>query len=311
MKINTSTPSLVSLHGGEDQGVRTVEWSLNCDFHEQHEFNKVEISPSPSISSETRRVSSSSSDSNASSSSLSCISSSESLSSSTSGVRTNDDADDNTESTSISGDYDPIISLEALSLETKRITLGSTKTGTRSIRGMNLPREKEQSRTDPPIKSLNLASPFEEKDGSTSIRSDSHEQEAWNSSSSETIDIVPFAQSSVDSLAIPTSISQEEEQQRQRRASKKYTIKTATNMVQKPSLTQLEAPKVPRTKRQRGGSDFTMASASGVDETTNKCSDAATSPSSRRKRRRINRNRAMAAQDFDSILSQINPTGLL
>ena len=288
---------------------------LNCDFNQQqHQFSKVELSPSPSISStETRRVFTPSSGCG-----LSCICSSESLSSSSSiGFKTYDDTDDTTESSSTTGEDDPIISFGALSLDTQRTTLGVATTPTRVgtilktktalvedeqeerskgvVRGMNRTQEQEQ---EPPKESLNLVS---------------WEQHSWNSNSLETINIVPFAHLSDDSSARLVSFPKEEKQHQQQRrttTSKKYTIKKTLNEIRSISITDVESPKASQTKRQRGGSDFTMASASGVGDATNS-SSTTTSPSSRRKRRRINRNRAMAADDFDSILSQINTTGSL
>jgi len=65
-----------------------------------------------------------------------------------------------------------------------------------------------------------------------------------------------------------------------------------------------ESAKTFRPKRLRGGSDFAFAQNEGNGTTSS-------SPSDRRKRRRTNRNRAMGADDFDSILSQINTTGSL
>jgi len=302
MKHNTSTPSLLSLRGeeaGEGQSTTSVEWSLNCDFNQQQQkFSKVELSPSPPISStETRRVSTA-----LSGSGLSYISSSESSSSSASsiGFKTYDDTDDTTESSITTGEDDPIISFGALSLDTQRTTLGVAATPTRigtilktKTRGMNRTHEQDQ---ESPKESLNLTS---------------WDQHSWNSNSLETINIVPFAHLSDDSSTRPVSLPKvEKEQQQQRRTTtKKYTIKKAADSIQSISITNVECPKVSREKRQRGGSDFTMASASGVGDATTNSSSASTSPSSRRKRRRINRNLAMAAVDFDSILSQINTTG--
>jgi hypothetical protein len=137
-------------------------------------------------------------------------------------------------------------------------------------------------------------------------------QHSWNSNSLETINIVPFAHLSDDSSTRPVSLQKgEKEQQQQRRTTgKKYTIKKTVDAIQSISIANVESPKASREKRQRGGSDFTMASASDVGEASTNNSTS-TSPSSRRKRRRINRNLAMAADDFDSILSQINTTGQL
>jgi len=342
MKYYTSTPSFLSLIDGESQKIGSVECPAHCDFHrqqhrQQHRSSNAKISPSPSIlSTETRRVSTASCFSTESSSGLSCISSSESSSSSTSsiGFRTYDDTYDTAESTSSFGEDDPIISFEALSLDTQRITLGVTTTPTLEaktvlveeeqyhqhkqektfggvMRGMNQPQKQEQDRNEPSIESLSLAV-FEEKDMfSLSRRPNSHsirgQQLTWERKSLETINIVPCAESSDDTSVRPVSFPQEENHQQQRRTPvKKYTVKTTMNAIRSTSITEVEYSRVSRTKRERGGSDFTMASASGVGDATNSSSNPLPSPLSRRKRRRMNRNRAMAADDFDSILSQIN-----
>jgi hypothetical protein len=62
-----------------------------------------------------------------------------------------------------------------------------------------------------------------------------------------------------------------------------------------------------RSKRLRGGSDLCMAVADEGDL----AADVPISSVDRRKRRRFNRNRAMNAQEFDAILSQISNTGYL
>jgi hypothetical protein len=62
-----------------------------------------------------------------------------------------------------------------------------------------------------------------------------------------------------------------------------------------------------RLKRPRGGSDFSMTMA--PDRGDFSAAAVSSSPLDRCKRRRLNRNRALAAQEFDSILSQINITG--
>mmetsp|Transcript_9673 Transcript_9673/g.17018 ORF Transcript_9673/g.17018 Transcript_9673/m.17018 type:complete len:285 (-) Transcript_9673:336-1190(-) len=59
----------------------------------------------------------------------------------------------------------------------------------------------------------------------------------------------------------------------------------------------------PRGKRERGGSDFTMTP---VDVG---CGGLSATPVDRRKRRRLNRNHALAADDFDLLLSQISASG--
>jgi len=94
-------------------------------------------------------------------------------------------------------------------------------------------------------------------------------------------------------------------QQQRRSKSKKYTIKTVATSVPSAATMQQESTRASPTKRQRGGSDFTLPSVSNRDGITT------ASTRDRRKRRRINRNRAMAAHEFDSILSQINTTGAL
>ena len=62
------------------------------------------------------------------------------------------------------------------------------------------------------------------------------------------------------------------------------------------SLDRVACDKLARSKRQRGGSDFMMSI--GNDGTSISVDS--------RKKRRINRNNALDAQEFDSILSQIN-----
>jgi hypothetical protein len=64
-----------------------------------------------------------------------------------------------------------------------------------------------------------------------------------------------------------------------------------------------------RSKRLRGGSDLFMAVADGSGMAA--ASDSTNPPFECRKRRRLYRNRAMIAQEFDVILSQINNTGSL
>jgi hypothetical protein len=67
-------------------------------------------------------------------------------------------------------------------------------------------------------------------------------------------------------------------------------------------------PTLARSKRQRGGSDLAMGD---VSDDAAAGSTASSSPTDRRKKQRLNRNRAMVAQEFDSILSQINLPGSL
>lgn len=350
MKYNTSTPFL-SLPGGESQNNTPVEWPPHCNFkRQQHQSSNVELFPSPSIwSTETRTISTASSVSNASSSGLSCISSSESSSFSV-GFRAYDDADDTTESTSLNGEDDAIISLEALSLDTPRFTLGVTTplrtattlrtttflvpeeekdqqgkqkiSNTGAGRAMSLPQDQQKDPREPPIESLNLTSSFEEERRFAQARAPgsrsgvslfgSEKGKHHSSNGLEIINIIPSAHSLEVSSVLPVSFLKEDKQhQHQRRTTgKKYTIKTSTNKVRSTFIPAIEAPRVERTKRERGGSDFTMASASGVGGSDSNGS-IITSPLNRRKRRRINRNRAMAADDFDSILSQINTAGSL
>ncbi len=274
MKQNTSTPAFLSLRDSDGQNTSPLEWSSDYYFNpKQHQFFKVQIS---STTTNARGVSTASSGTNAIRSELSCIPSSVSLSSTSSssiGAKSNDDTDESLDSSSISEYDDPIISFEALSLNTQGFSLGP-RTGKTlfkpksTLQGMNSTRENDR---EPPIESLNLVPSFECK-GRFSLSRRSN-----GSSSKQT-------------------------QQRRRTSSKKYTIKKTTSATQNTAATEFEAQNVPRTKRQRGGSDFTMASASA---------DSPSSKSSPRKRRRVNRNQAMAAQDFESILSQINTTGSL
>mmetsp|Transcript_1187 Transcript_1187/g.2580 ORF Transcript_1187/g.2580 Transcript_1187/m.2580 type:complete len:306 (-) Transcript_1187:160-1077(-) len=305
MKQDTSTPPFLSLRGTEGEKASPVEWSSDFYFNEkEHRFCKSHISPSPPTTG-ARRVSTASSGTNASSNELSFIPSSVSLSSSSSsiGTKSNDDTDDSFESSSISDEDDPIISLEALSLDTRRISLGQ-RPGKQmykskpTFRAMNLPRKNSRKQLEPPIESLNLASSFERNDGFSLSRR----------RSSENTNLIPFGQSSDETTPLPNfSNGSLVTQQRRRTSAKKYTIKKTTSSVQKKTpISEIQDPKVPRTKRQRGGSDFTMASAS--DGSTDSRTASKSSP---RKRRRVNRNRAMGAGDFDSILSQINTTDSL
>jgi hypothetical protein len=59
-----------------------------------------------------------------------------------------------------------------------------------------------------------------------------------------------------------------------------------------------------RSKRQRGGSDLSMTAADG--SSSDVAGDTKASSVNRRKRRRLNHNHALVAQEFDAILSQIN-----
>ena len=68
-----------------------------------------------------------------------------------------------------------------------------------------------------------------------------------------------------------------------------------------PSFASADSSSVGKLKRSRGGSDF-MAQQGEA---------SATQPMNRNKRRRMNRNRAMTASEFGSILSQINATDSL
>lgn len=343
MKHITTTPSFLPLPVGESQSNSTVEWSTHCNSkRQQHQSSNIELFPSPSIlSTETWKISTASSVSSSSCSSLSCISSSESSSSFSIGSRAYDDTDDTTESTSINEEDDAIISLGALSLDTPRVTAGVTTTLRRTAtlktqeekdqqgsqeklfggagRAMSLPQDQHQHPREPPIESLNPTSSFEKEDSFAQARvpdfqsglffgSKKGQQHSFNSL--EIINIVPSAHSLEISSVRPASFPKEDKHhQHQRRATgKKYTIKTSTNKVRHTVIPVIEAPTVERTKRERGGSDFTMASASSIGGSAINGSSI-TSPLNRRKRRRINRNHAMAADDFDSILSQINIMG--
>jgi len=349
MKHSTSTPPFLSLRGLEGQSTSSVEWSLKCDSKpppQQHYFSNSRLSPSTS-SSETRRVSTTSSYSNSSSSGLSSISSSESLSSSV-GIKTNDDTDDITESTSTLGEDDPIISFEALSLDTQNIQLCNAQTATRtgraleaepfllleggkyrhhnrqiisegSRREMKLLHLHEEDEKGPPIHSLNLELSFDQVDASSvSRRTDSHsvlsalagKKVSQHDSISNRLIAIPFAFEYGNSSTRPILFSHEEKRQQQERTKcKKYSIKKSKNLARGTLSTERNAPQLSRTKRQRGGSDLTMTSATGVDDSSS--GSTSRTASNHRKRRRINRNRAMGAEDFDSILLQINSTGLL
>jgi len=223
---------------------------------------------------------------------------------------------------------DPIISFEALSLETRRTTGSVTPTSTLSpseeddhklhhkdkhpiehlgrMEQTRLPQCQELS-PDP----LNLATSF--KKGGMSRRSYPEKQsmfsllapkksqqqhESWNINELVTSNAVPCAES-----------LRSEQEQRRSIVIKKYAIKNTTavvssNLCSLPAPSANESPgRALRSKRQRGGSDFSMLSEGN--------SATLSSPTDRRKRRRVNRNRAMAADEFDSILSQINTTGSL
>jgi hypothetical protein len=193
---------------------------------------------------------------------------------------------------------------------------------------MDLLEEQEHERQEPPIKSLDIASPFEGKERfASSSRQDFHsgsslsgpkkdDRNASDMNSFTRINVVPFAHASEDlsahRVAFPEEEHHEPQHHQQRRTiGRKYTIKKTTNTIQNTVIVDEDASKVSRTKRQRGGSDFTMASASGVGDAANTSSITTSASPPSRKRRRVNRNRAMAADEFDSILSQINTTGSL
>jgi hypothetical protein len=217
-------------------------------------------------------------------------------------------------------------------LDTPRVTAGVTTTLRRTAtsktqeekdqksfwgagQAMSLPQDQHQHPREPPIESLNPTSSFEKEDSFAQARvpdfhsgpffgSKKGQQDSFNSL--EIIKIIPSAHSSVRPVSFP---KEDKQHQHQRRATgKKYTIKTFTNKVRRTVIPAIEAPTVERTKRERGGSDFTMASASSIGGSDINGS-IITSPLNRRKRRRINRNHAMAADDFNSILSQIDTTG--
>jgi len=179
---------------------------------------------------------------------------------------------------------------------------------------MDLLEEQEHERQEPPIKSLDIASPFEGKERfASSSRQDFYsgpkkdDRNASDRNSFTKINVVPFAHASED-----LSAHQPQHHQRRRTIGRKYTIKkTTTNTIRSTVIVDEDASKASRTKRQRGGSDFTMASASGVGDAANTSSITTSASPPSRKRRRVNRNRAMAADEFDSILSQINTTGSL
>ncbi len=304
MKQDTSTPSFLSLRDTEEQKISPVEWSSEIYFSEkQHRFCKLQISSSPQTNG-ARRVSTAASGTNASSSELRCIPSSVSLSSSSSsiGTKSNDDLDDSFESSSISDEDDPIISFESLSLDTQRISSGP-RAGKQvykskpAFRAMSPPMKNVENQFEAPIESLNLASSFERNDQFSLSRRRSSENKS----------LVSFGHSSDEPSPLPSfSNGTQDSQQRRRTSAKKYIVKKTASPLQNATVAEILPPKVQRTKRQRGGSDFTMASAS--DGSTDSRTGSKSSP---RKRRRMNRNRAMGAGDFDSILSQINTTGSL
>ena len=290
MKQNTSTPSFLSLRDTVGQCFGPVEWLPHCNFKQSQNFySKVDTSRPVSISNDTRRVSSSSSGNNASCNSLNFISSSESLSSSSStGTRTSDES---IESGSITDEDDPIISLQALSLDTQNT--GKWKYSGKSLftpNGMDTQKDKDEDLS---------SSSFQYKDTFSKSRLKRSKSHLCHFKTSE-FDV----RREKHANAVHGDSSNEMGMQQRRPNSKKYTIRKATKNTANTSLSETVSPKVSRTKRERGGSDFTMASASEIGNRT-------PSSSSPRKRRRVNRNQAMGAQDFDSILAQINTTGTL
>jgi len=272
MKYTASTPSLLS-----SSVVEAKEWPSKYDpKSEKLRFGTVSNAPR---------------DRTASSNSLSCFSSSESSSTSSSpSVEFKsyyDDADDSAESTNSIGEDEPILSFETLSLDTLRITPGV------ATKPMNSPQEQQQDIKDPLIKAvLSFSEP--EKDGDHTCN--------MNSLSTANTSLL----SDTPSLAPPSFPQDESKLQRRTRCTKKYTLRTSTNATPSSTVTEIYTPKPLRTKRHRGGSDFSMTSATAADHGTNSSSNA---PSRHRKRRRTSRNRAMGAGDFDLIFSQINALG--
>lgn len=340
MKHLKSTISVVSTRDGESQQLSSLEWSPKCDFHlEPKKFIKADGSRPELLSSETRRVSTFSSSSNSRSSVSSCSSLSD-LSLSL-GFRSYDEIDDGTTSAS-AVEVDPIISLEGLSLDTRRHAFGATtsqtplrtksiekpksviveeepkqyfkvgKVGKRSMIAMRRSVEKEQK---PSTDSLCLASlsvkdrldrtirPVLHLNPSGENQLDGQIQEGKYKTTETNLDVSFFDVSSSRQASLPKP---KNECHKQRRTmGKKYTVKMRTNATSRSCITETESPRSLRMKRQRGGSDF-MGRSLGIDDLTSNVDVIATSSSFSRKRRRINRNRAMAADDFDSILSQIH-----
>lgn len=261
MKQDTSTPSFLSLRGTEGQSLGPVEWLPHCNFKQSQNFSPSSVS----------------------------LSSSSSI-----GTRTSDES---IESGSITDEDDPIISLQALSLDTPKISFGDEgkeKTSGKTLfksKGMDTKPEKKEDRPSSSFQCKDEISTRRRRPNSHFFQFNTSE---FNSRRVQQNNCAPFAQLSGDSPTLPVTQTQQ-----QRPNFKKYTIRKSSATKPSTFVSEDVSPKVSRTKRERGGSDFTMASAS--DNKT-------TSP---RKRRRVNRNQAMGAQDFDSILAQINTTGSL
>jgi len=344
MKHPTSTPSFVSTSGGESQNFSSLEWSPKLDFHlQRRQSSKAQVPHAALLSSNTRRVSTESSGSNSRSSSSSCSSLSES--SLSLGFRSYDEIDDAAASAATIEEFDPIISLEALSLRSQRNTDGATTEQT-PVRTRTVEKQKpvlveadkkEQLKVgkqrkcfangmsrlkyeqELSIESLNFVSSFKKDGLAPKIRTDSHstprvedpirgQKQPWNFMNTKTNYSVHLTNNSL-ACEISFPKAKNDCHQQNRTMGKKYTLRMRTNTKPTISINEIEPPRALRSKRQRGGSDFSMANAYSVGDVTNNSSVTTTTTCSR-KRRRINRNRAMAADDFDSILSQIN-TGIL
>jgi len=214
------------------------------------------------------------------------------------------------------------------------MTSPTTWTSSSSSGGMKAPPQESQSQYNinspsslqqqsQPPDCLNLASSFEKHGFATlsrrrpmmSLLGPKKGEHTWNRN--EVRNVVPvLSNASFRPVSKAASMAEEAEQPR-RNICKKYTIKNKPTILSNnitTTATPNEAPKALRPKRQRGGSDFAMTIASGDDITTSSATSTtsiSTPPFDRRKRRRMNRNRAMVAHEFDSILSQINTTGSL
>mmetsp|Transcript_16484 Transcript_16484/g.37868 ORF Transcript_16484/g.37868 Transcript_16484/m.37868 type:complete len:312 (+) Transcript_16484:478-1413(+) len=300
------------LHIGEGQNITSVEWSPTC-FITKEKSSTLEIHSPPLLSPRARGVSS---DSVSGSTSGSVSSSS---SSSSFGFAYYDEPDDINSDKSVNEEDDPIISFETLSLETRRIGVSPRvvalgKEGKKKLihQGTNLgassrmqPSPLEQLQ-ESPSKSLRIGTLFEKNDKpsrnpvkdrelipSVLLRKRMQQQGSWKLN-----ELVRTDAMRNEALVQPV------QEHRRSPCGKKYTLRKQSQTAYKNSgflLSVSEFPKSVRHKRQRGGSDFSILNEGGATSSS--------SPTDRRKRRRMNRNRAMAADEFDSILSQINHSG--
>eukprot|EP00536_Pseudo-nitzschia_multiseries_P015175 jgi/Psemu1/291873/fgenesh1_pg.833_\ len=305
MKQNATIPSLQI---GEGQSSSSLEWSSQYVITKEHS-STLELPTPPSLSPEARRVSTDSINSSTSSS----ISSSSS--SSSFGFGSYDEPDDINSEKSTNDEDDPIISFETLSLETRRIgaspvIVARSEEGKQKLTHQRMNRLKArgrmktgalEQRQESPPKTLHLQTLFSKQDApSRHLLQETQSVPSFLFPKKKLNALVAIDGAREEPLAQP------EQEHRRSLSSRKYTIRKNSKIPSSNSSSLLpvnQTSKAVRQKRQRGGSDFSMVSEGGVASLS--------SPTDRRKRRRMNRNRAMAADDFDSILSQINTTGSL